>query len=312
MEELQIGGLLAGCQETEPLLAPAPNRPQFSSVAGQGFKGAIVFHSTRAGSFDVFVMNADLSRVTQLTNTPDNDIDPIWSPNGQQIAFNRFNYAFSTLEIDVMNADGSGVTHLADNGFATAWSPDGKRIAFARDPGFGDEIFVMNADGTGVTQLTNNFFVRDFPTAWSPDGKRILFQSDTVGNNELYVMNANGTGVKRLTNNPASDEGDHAGWSPNGQQIIFSSDRDGGALHIFVMNADGTGVTQLTSGPFTDDDPVWSPDGKQIAFQSTRDGDEEMFVMNADGSRVTQLTFNEGFFDAVPGWRAWPLPDSKE
>ena len=297
-----LGALLTACR-SERSLAPRSDQPRFSLSPTAGLKGRIVFHSTRNGDFDVYIMNADGSRPTQLTNTPDNDIDPVWSPNGKQIAFNRFNDTFSTLEILVMNADGSGVTHIADNAFATAWSPDGKRIAFASNRNGGDEVFFMNADGSGVTQLTSNDFVRDFPTAWSPDGKQILFQSDRDGNTELYVMNVDGTGVTRLTNNPASDEGDHAGWSPDGTRILFSSTRDGGLLHIFAMNPDGSGVTQLTSGAFVDDDPVWSPDGQQIAFHSTRDGgDEDIFVVNADGTGVTQLTFNDGIFDAVPVW----------
>jgi len=133
-----------------------------------------------------------------------------------------------------------------------------------------------------------------------------LFVGNRNGDNELYVMNADGTGVTRLTTDEA--EGDHAGWSPDAKRIVFSSDRDGGQLHIFVMNPDGTGVTQLTSGDFTDDDPTWSPDGKQIAFQSTRDGHEEIYKMNADGTGQTRLTFNEGIFNAVPSWRAGPLP----
>jgi Tol biopolymer transport system component len=308
---LVVTGLITTCQNAERPLGPRDG-PEFGMSAAKGITGTIAFHSNRAGDFDIWIMNADGSRPIQLTNTTDNDIDPVWSPDAKRIAFNRFNSTFSTVEILVMNADGSGVTHIADNAFATAWSPDGKRIAFASNRGSGDEVFVMNADGSGVTQLTNNAF-RDFPTAWSPDGKQILFQSDRAGNNELYVMNANGTGVvTRLTNNPASDEGDHAGWSPNGKRIIFSSTRDGDDLDIFVMNADGSGVTQLTHNDFiADDDPVWSPDGKRIAFHSTRDGgDEDIFVMNADGTGVIPLTSNSvlpdgsPIFDAVPVWTA--------
>jgi len=245
------------------------------------------------------MMNADGSNVTQVTHNDVNEFDPIWSPNGRQLAFGRCQV---TCDGVVINADGSGERVVINDGFPNAWSPDGKRIAFTRCLDGDCEVFVMNADGSGVTQLTNNGF-HDSPTAWSPDGKQLLFQSDRDGNTELYVMNVDGSGITRLTNNPASDEGDRAGWSPDGKKIVFSSRRDGDDLDIFTMNSDGTGVTQLTKNDFVeDDDPAWSPDSKHIAFHSTRDGDEEIFVMNPDGTNQTQLTFNEGIFDAVPAW----------
>jgi len=51
-----------------------------------------------------------------------------------------------------------------------------------------------------------------------------------------------------------------------------------------------------------------SNNGKQIALQSTRDGHEEIYIMNVDGTAQTRLTVNEGIFNAVPSWRAGPLP----
>ena len=289
---------------------PADNEaiaPPTKVSAGPGLSGAIAFHrgATFDGDFEIYVMNADGSKVTQVTHNAVNEFDPVWSPDGRQLAFGRCDARCDGI---VINADGSGERVLVRDGFPSAWSPTGKQIAFASSRDGDGEVFIMNANGSGVTQVTHNDF-GDLPTAWSPNGKQILFVSDRDGNAELYVMNVDGTGVIRLTNNPADDGGDRAGWSPDGRRIVFSSRRDGGDLDIFVMNADGSGVTQLTQNDFIeDDDPVWAPDGKHIAFHSTRDGDEEIFVMNLDGSGVTQLTFNEGVFDAVPSWRAKSLP----
>ena len=302
---LALGALLAACHDAERSLAPSGDGPQFSLTGNEGLKGRIAFHSNRDGDFDIYVMNADGSGVTQVTHNTINEFDPIWSPNGQQIAFGRISGCCAAAVV-VINADGSGERVLADNGFPGAWSPDGRQIAFSRN----GDVYVMNVDGSGVTQLTHDGTAS--PTAWSPNGKQIAFTSFRSGNSDIYVMNTDGSGVIQLTDDPATDFGDRAGWSPDGRRFVFSSTRDGGDIDIFVMNADGTGVTQLTHNDFiADDDPVWSPDGKQIAFHSTREGgDEDIFVMNADGTGVIQLTYTSVLpdgspvFDAVPAWTA--------
>ena len=271
--------------------------------AGQALRGAIAFHSTRDGDFDIYVMNTDGTNVTNVTNSTDQELDEIWSPDGSRLAFAKCAGTCDVFftEIFVINPNGSGLKQLTHGGgFLGAWSPDGKRIAFVRD---GVGILIMNADGTGVTPTNQN----GRPTAWSPNGRQILFQSDRDGDNDFYLMNVDGSGVIQLTNDPASDEGDFAGWSPDGRRIVFSSRRDGGDLDIFTMKPDGSGVTQITRNDFIeDDDPVWAPDGKHIAFHSTRPGTEEIFIMNADGSDPIQLTFNS--HSAVPAWRAKSLP----
>ena len=70
--------------------------------------GRIAFLSERNFNSDIYVMNADGSGLTRLTNDPAFDTDPAWSPDGSQIAFHSLRDG--NLEIYVMNADGSGVT----------------------------------------------------------------------------------------------------------------------------------------------------------------------------------------------------------
>jgi hypothetical protein len=60
-------------------------------------------------------MNADGTGQTDLTNSPANDNDPSWSPDGTKIAFTTDRGPTGDNEIFVMNADGSGQTDLTNS-----------------------------------------------------------------------------------------------------------------------------------------------------------------------------------------------------
>ena len=106
---------------------------------------------------NIYVMSADGSGVTQLTDNSASDALPIWSPDGRWIAF--ISNRDGDYEIYVMNANGSGATQLTDNSafdIPYAWSPDGRWIAFASDLDGDRELYLVRPDGSGLTKLTDN------------------------------------------------------------------------------------------------------------------------------------------------------------
>src|SRR5215211_1632578 len=52
-----------------------------------GPNGQIAFVSLRDGNDEIYVMNADGSGQTRLTDDPANNLSPSWSPDGERIAF---------------------------------------------------------------------------------------------------------------------------------------------------------------------------------------------------------------------------------
>ena len=285
----------------------------------------IAFMSNRSGNGEIYLMDPDGKRVRRLTEHPQYDAVPAWSPDGRKIIFMSFRdkdrFPESGGEIYAMNADGTNLTNLTQSpersdGIST-WSPDGKQIAFQafgifnKGGPYQGDIWVMDADGGNPRNLTNHH-ASDLGPDWSPDGRQIAFSSyrdrawefEAWDNYDIYVMNADGTNLTNLTKHPAKDYAPD--WSPDGRQIAFTSNRDGNR-EVYVMNPDGTNPINLTKHPASDGGPDWSPDGQQIVFVSGRDKrndndkNSEIYVMNADGTHPINLT-NHPAIDGQPAW----------
>ena len=131
---------------------------------------------------------------------------PTYTPDGTKIVFEEE----ENDTIDIMNADGTGLTVLTNQGGVyydeyPSVSADGKTIMFSRYPGDengGENIFAVNIDGSNLRQITTD------GSSWDP-----LFVNDKVvfvsyrdgGNGQIYAMGPDGSGQVRLTNDNADN-----------------------------------------------------------------------------------------------------------
>lgn len=128
----------------------------------------IAFASTRDGLTDteLYVMNADGSNQTRLTDNTADDRNPTWSPDSLRIAFDR--NATADIGINIINRDGTNLVNVTHDCFDPSWSPDGEKfVCTGFDSSFEIAIFTINANGTNRTKITNNNFSARAPS-WAP------------------------------------------------------------------------------------------------------------------------------------------------
>lgn len=206
------------------------------------------------GTGDIYILGDNGTTVRVLTNDPELDDSPAWSPDGKHIAFRSYRSGYDG-EIWVVNADGSSPVNLTPNALPATWdnrhpdwSPDGQSIVFASTMGGDWGIWVMNADGTGKRQLTNTPAL-DAEPAWSPDGRSIAFRRTDATGSDIMVMPSAGGEPTRLS---MPGEQRMPAWSPDGKLIAYVGQETVSAQpELYLMRADGQQVRRVTT------DPAW-------------------------------------------------------
>ncbi len=145
------------------------------------------FASNRSGRWDLYLLSLEDGSISQLTDTPEYESSPSWSPDGLWLAYESylFSEAGGSLEIMIRPLDGSQQPiRLTDDpaaDFSPAWAPGGRMVAFVSTRTGDQEIWAANLDKSAerFTNLSRDSSSSDRRPAWSPDG--LLLAWSAVG-----------------------------------------------------------------------------------------------------------------------------------
>jgi Tol biopolymer transport system component len=267
-------------------------------------RGELAFVGGDRGIPQIFVVGADGTGRRRRTGALGSSTTPVWSPDGQRIAFVR--QTGNASQIYVMNSGGGSQRPLTTGPgrvASPAWSPDGQQIVFTATRDGVSQITLIRSKGSQRHDLAPSHSDQRAP-AWSPDGQIIAFLSKASrGYFELYVIGADGRNLWQVPTPVPGLQPDVTGftWLPDGR--LAYTNRSGPAQEgLTVTTVSGAERQYLGSGSSA----AWSPDGRRFAFVVSHAGAPEIYVRNAGGKAVRLV--DPSLTTVRPAWS----PDGRE
>ena len=210
----QIGTLGDVASYTNPALSP------------DGKRLAISILEPRAVARDIWVFDLDSGTPSKLTFDPQDDLNPVWSPDGLRIAFSSNRRGKRDLYIK--SAFGAGGEELLLeselNKSVEDWSRDGRLVYNQTVAGSSNDLWTLSLDTRRPQPFAQEASSED-QARFSPDGKWIAYHSSESGRFEVYVrpFSESGAGGKWVISNAGGAEPQ---WRADGKELFYAYSPD--------------------------------------------------------------------------------------
>lgn len=288
-EPINVTDLLKIKQINNLEFTPDGSKAVFSVTSIEPDKTNKTEHKYNTQLFLTSTNNSQAHR--QLTYGTNSASQPVWSPDGKQLAFVRA--TDGKPQIYLLSMEGGEPVQLTSFKYGAnspVWSPDGKQILFT--------------SGFGLKDLLSDSLLnpnKEIPK-WSYE-KPGFFQNENLKPNSAKP-NPDGS-LAEIRSYLDKNETDNKAKVIN--QLDFQEEANvTGSIdlsHIFIMDAKPDATPKdLTPGFSTSYRPSFTKDGKKIIFEGDRDESEhpnrsqesEIFSINADGSGLKVLLGKPG------------------
>ncbi|MBX7222879.1 MAG: PDZ domain-containing protein [Blastocatellia bacterium] len=320
-------------------VAVAPHPARESEPGWSPDTKTLVFVSARDGNRELYSLTSDdkdeprlyrtlKTKLTRLTNTPEEEFNPTFSPDGKKLAFVRGKGDLYVADPDLKNevrlVEGWGRPQFS-------WSPDSKWIAYTQiDEESNSEVFIIPATG-GQPYNVSRHPDNDLNPEWSADGRILAFTSRRL-NNEFDVwfvylrkgdaektkeeieeeekkaaqknrfamfqrmgMPFPGGGGGGAQQPPAGGAGqppqtEPGGDEPTGENGRFSRGEQEKVKVEIDFDDLHKRIRRVTSLPGNEFSFSIAPDSKTFAFTATNQGTPDLYVIQRDGTRLQSVS----------------------
>lgn len=213
---------------------------------------------------DIWTVPARGGEARLLVSHADNELRPLYSPDGKHIAFTSTRTGNGDVYLLTLETgDLKRLTYDDGAEVLNAWSRDGKYVYFqatSRDISGMNDIFRVSPGGGTPMPVSADRYANEFFSAPSPDGTTLAFSARGIAANQ---------------------------WWRKGRSHLDESE-------IWLLREVGKKATQgkyerVTEGGAKELWPMWSGDGKTLYYVSDRDGSQNLYA-HPLGGKPTKLT----------------------
>ena len=265
----------------EEALAAEPRAYVYPRISPDGGRLAVFLPDQEN---DIWIWDFAHETLTRLTFAPGADLNPVWTPDGRQVAFASDRDGTPNLYLKA--ADGTGaverLTESENQQYPYAFTPDGRQLVFLEMDGRNYDLVVLSLEGSPEPLLATEFSERNGEI--SPDGLWLAYESNASGQYEIYVrpfpnvedgqwLISRGGGARPL-------------WAPDGRELFYlAPGRRLMAVGVQTEPSFAPGAAEEVFGGY------YAPGGGAVARTYDISPDGERFLMiKESGSDETSST----------------------
>lgn len=253
----------------------------------------IAYSSLRGNGKEVFLLNLQTAKETQVSQGTLDNVRPIFSPDGKHLFFHStkdnntdlVHYYLDSGKLSLLT-DGPGLeTHLSI-------SPDSKWVVYVSQA----DVFLAEIDGSKAQNISKDL-EQDLRPAWHPSGKKIIWHTRRNGNYDLITYDIESEKSEFVASSELNEY--NGSWSPDGTVLAYWVMQEK-APQLYIWKEGEAAPSPISELGCGCGDVSWAPNDNRLLYRQTCQDGSTLRIFDAE-SLKDELVSIEGRYNR-PIW----------